>query len=86
MSVLAICKQYNCRPSELFDELDEYTAYCFDEACTFIIVKLQDSKDDDKAKPQFKQKDEEKPVQKFKSAASLYESMGYGVNQYKKTI
>lgn len=82
MSVLAISKQFECRPSQLFPEMDEYTAFCFDEACTYITVKLQDKE----AKPHFKQNDDEKPVQKFKSASDLYKSMGYGNNQYKKQI
>lgn len=82
MSVLAISKQYGCRPSEVFPEMDEYTAYCFDEACTYIILKLQE---DEENKPHFKQKDDEKPVQKFRNAADLYKSMGYGRNQFKKT-
>ena len=25
-----------CRPSTLLDITDSYTAYCFDEACTYI--------------------------------------------------
>lgn len=30
------------RPSELLGIDDEYTAFCFDEACAFIISKIQD--------------------------------------------
>ena len=32
----------HCRPSELLGALDEYTAFCFDEACAYIISRLQD--------------------------------------------
>lgn len=30
------------RPSELMGLNDEYTAFCFDEACAFIIDKIKD--------------------------------------------
>lgn len=32
---------YNIRPSEVLYIKDEYTAYCFDEACAFIRMKLE---------------------------------------------
>lgn len=32
----------HCRPSDLLDIDDAYTAFCFNEACAFIIKKLQD--------------------------------------------
>jgi len=38
-------KQYRRRPSEFFPELDEYTAYCLDEACAYIISQLEDGKE-----------------------------------------
>ena len=33
------------RPSELIGIEDAYTAFCFDEACAFIISELQDKKE-----------------------------------------
>ena len=36
LNVIALSKEYKCRPSELMDITDAYTAYCFDEACTYI--------------------------------------------------
>lgn len=30
------------RPSELMGDMDEYTAFCFDEACAFMIQKIRD--------------------------------------------
>ena len=32
---------FACRPSELLDIDDKYTAYCFDEACAYIISRLK---------------------------------------------
>lgn len=31
-----MAKDFKCRPSTLLDIVDPYTAYCFDEACTYI--------------------------------------------------
>ena len=36
---------YPCRPSELMGIKDEYTAFCFDEACAFIIAQIKDGKE-----------------------------------------
>lgn len=32
----------HCRPSELLEIEDAYTAFCFDEACSYIIKRLKD--------------------------------------------
>ena len=32
---------YNKRPSEFIGGLDEYTAFCFDEACSYIISMMR---------------------------------------------
>lgn len=33
------------RPSELLGIRDTYTAFCFDEACAYIIKQLQDGRE-----------------------------------------
>ena len=33
------------RPSEIMGISDEYTAFCFDEACAFIIQQIKDGKE-----------------------------------------
>lgn len=38
-------QRYNRRPSEFLGIEDPYTAYCFDEACTFIQKQLDDGKE-----------------------------------------
>lgn len=37
-----MAKDYKCRPSTLLDIADSYTAYCFDEACTYIMRMIQE--------------------------------------------
>lgn len=36
---------YNIRPSEVLYIKDEYTAYCFDEACALIRIKLENGEE-----------------------------------------
>ena len=33
-------KLYSCRPSEIMGIEDDYTAFCFDEACAYICSML----------------------------------------------
>ena len=33
------------RPSDLMEIEDAYTAFCFDEACAYILAELQDDKE-----------------------------------------
>lgn len=34
-------KLYGCLPSELLGVKDSYTAFCFNEACSYILLRLQ---------------------------------------------
>lgn len=34
----------HCRPSDLMEIEDAYTAFCFDEACAYILSELKDGK------------------------------------------
>lgn len=40
-----MAQAYKIRPSELMAIPDEYTAYCFDEACAVILQKLKDGEE-----------------------------------------
>jgi len=40
MRVLSVSEKYNRRPSEIMGAEDEYTAFCFDEACAYILHKM----------------------------------------------
>lgn len=37
-----MAKHMRCRPSTLFGIDDTYTAYCFDEACTYINRQIEE--------------------------------------------
>lgn len=41
--VLAVCKRYGCKPSSILDIKDNYTAFCFDEACLYIMARLENN-------------------------------------------
>lgn len=41
LPLLAMVKRYNKLPSELMSIEDDYTAYCFNEACAFILGELE---------------------------------------------
>ena len=61
--------------------MDEYTAFCFDEACSYIQLMMQNEEN----KPHFKVKDEDANKQiHFTSARDLYKSMGYDNGSYTK--
>lgn len=62
ISFVGMCKNYNCRPSVLMGLADVYTSYCFDEACYFIMMKLENGEE-----PQFKRE--------YKSFKELYDSL-----------
>lgn len=59
---------YNCRPST-FLELSGYEAYCFDEACAYIKMKMQSGE-----KPIFV--DNKVKNKHFKSASEMYKALG----------
>lgn len=42
-SVLLQSRLYKCLPSKIIgiDEEDTYTAYCFNEACAYIMMKIE---------------------------------------------
>lgn len=63
LTLISVAKTYECRPSELFDIEDAYTAYCLDEACAFITTKIQAGEE-----PAFKKE--------FKSFKDLYKQYG----------
>lgn len=44
MNLLGLVKIYNTRPSILLHIQDEYTAYCLDEACGYIISEIKNGK------------------------------------------
>lgn len=45
MPLLAMVKRYKKLPSEIMFIEDDYTAYCFNEACAFILGELEAGKE-----------------------------------------
>lgn len=43
--MLGLANTYRVRPSTLLGIDDEYTSYCFDEACAYIIKQIEDEKE-----------------------------------------
>ena len=44
LSVISISNNYNVRPSTILNIEDPYEAYCFDEACMYIVSNIKDGK------------------------------------------
>lgn len=40
-SVITISKMYHCLPSSVMKIDDEYTAFCFNEACCYIELRIE---------------------------------------------
>jgi hypothetical protein len=40
-NVIAIAKEFGCLPSEVMSIKDEYTAYCFNEACINVLMRIK---------------------------------------------
>ena len=65
MGFLGMVNVYKCRPSQLLGLTDTYTSYCFDEACAYIIRKIEN-----KEEPNFSKFKQNK--KKYNSFADLY--------------
>lgn len=61
----------SCRPSEIMGIEDLYSAFCFDEACAYIVKQIEDGKE-----PIFKEKKKDKEGKEvpksYKRASELY--------------
>lgn len=71
LNILAITKKFSCLPSVVMNIDSEYSAYCFNEACMFLLQALEDGK-----KLKFTGKEQKKH---FRSASEMYESLGVSV-------
>lgn len=52
LSVIAIATTFGSLPSEVMHIKDEYTAFCFDEACTYITNMMRG---EDQKTPRFEE-------------------------------
>ena len=67
--MIAMSKLYNQKPSEIIGLDDEYTAYCFDEACACIILRLQKGET-----PTYKRSKAEKKKVHYNSFTDMYKN------------
>lgn len=74
-------KLYRVRPSEILGIIDVYTAYCLDEACAYIISKIQKGEE-----PDFNIQKESLEKQHYSSLRDMYNSMGFKNGSYKKSL
>lgn len=67
-----MAKQFSCLPSQVLRIEDEYTAYCFDEACSVILAHLMNDEN-----PTYEIEDlpKEKPKH-FTNMKDFYNSLG----------
>lgn len=71
MRVLGVSRYYRERPSRLMAIQDEYTAYCFDEACAVIQYK----REVDKVEPRF-WGDAPAEIKHYSTPSEMYKAMG----------
>ena len=72
LNILAISKKFSCLPSVVINIESEDTAYCFNEACMFLLQALEDGK-----KLKFADNVEQK--KHFRSLSEYYNEMGVSV-------
>ncbi len=62
-------KLYNCLPSDIIGVEDNYTAFCFNEACAEIILRLQNEE-----KPIYREQEEEQ--EEYSNFTDFYKNFG----------
>ena len=62
-------KLYNCLPSYIIGIEDNYTAFCFNEACAEIILRLQNEE-----KPIYREQEEEQ--EEYSNFTDFYKNFG----------
>ncbi len=68
-------KVFQCLPSEILNIDDEYTAYCFNEACCNLILRIQGGEEPHyKKEKKIKLNEEEKPKE-YKNMKDFYDSL-----------
>lgn len=62
-------KLYNCLPSDIIGVEDNYTAFCFNEACAEIMLRLQNEE-----KPIYREQVEEQ--EEYSNFTDFYKNFG----------
>lgn len=68
--MIAMSKYYRCLPSVLMNIEDEYTAFCFNEACCVIAMRLQEGD-----KPHYIDPVKTKEVKHYNSFKDMYKDI-----------
>lgn len=63
-------KLYNCLPSDIIGIEDNYTAFCFNEACAEIMLRLQNEE-----KPIYREQREERQ-EEYSNFTEFYKKFG----------
>lgn len=66
-----MARLYNRRPSEILGIDNDYTAFCFDEACAYIICQMNNDKT-----PDYNYWKKEEKQQNFSSFKDFYKQFG----------
>lgn len=69
MSVLVMSRRFSKPPSEIIGVDDPYDAFCFDEACAYIMYKLDSGE-------KIKYKEEGKPEKHYSKLSDMYKDLG----------
>lgn len=64
-------KLYNCLPSDIIGIEDNYTAFCFNEACAEIMLRLQNEE-----KPIYREQREEEQQEEYSNFTEFYKKFG----------
>lgn len=67
-----------CRPSEIMDIKDPYTAFCFDEACSYITQRINEGDD-----PILKKEEKKQKTSRHLKPSEIFARYG-NVNIYKE--
>lgn len=70
-------KLYKCLPSEIIgiDKDDTYTAYCFNEACMYIMTRLENG---DKPRYKVRKQEKKKKPKRYKTFSEFYKKYERG--------
>ena len=67
---MAQAQRYKLLPSQILNIEDEYTAFCFDEACAFIMGKI-----DNKEEPNFDVFKEKEMKKEYQTLGDYYKDL-----------
>lgn len=70
MSILVMSKKFSKQPSEILGIENSYDAFCFDEACVYIMYKLESG-------CEIKYQEEAKEEKHYQKLSDMYKDFGF---------